>query len=346
MTMTHPIRVGLIRCDTHGAYYAPLMSEHDPTLFDQPVPMNEPDRLLDSWMAGGNHFYFYTAYSNPTRMTVDFVGGFELAKLYDDRNRARAEVLAKVFFDRPQVCDELDQVSDDVDLVLVADCKFDGSDHLELATPSIVKGVPTFIDKPMANNLANVKAILDLARRHNTPIYSMSILGAVPDADQFRSRLAEVGPVQFGSVQGGGTSLAGHIHSVILALNVFGRGVKRVWSMGEHPLDVMRLDWTGADDRPVEGVTITCNVGAVHHCAFFVEAYGPRGAAQSRPIGDFKFPYGAANILRTVKQMVQTRRSPEDLAMMVEGIAVTDAARAAHNTGKPVEVEQVEMSLP
>ena len=179
------------------------MAEHDPTAFDQPVPMNEPNRLLGSWMAGGNHFYFYTAYSNPTRMTVDSVDGFELAKLYDERHRTRAEVLAKVFFDRPKVCDELDEVSDDVDLVLVADCKFDGSDHLELATPGIVKGVPTFIEKPMANDLANVKAILKLAQRHNTPIHSMSILGALSDADQFRSRLAEVGPVQFGSIQGG-----------------------------------------------------------------------------------------------------------------------------------------------
>ena len=344
--MTDPIRVGLVRCDTHGAYFAPLMDRHDAMLLDQPVPMSEPERIKESWMAGGNHFYFYTHYASPTTMSVDSVEGFELVKVYDERHRERAEVLAKVFFDKPQVCDELEEVSDDVDLVFIADCNFDGADHLELATPGIVKGVPTFIDKPMADDLVNVKALLELARRHETPLHSMSIMGAVPVADQFRSRLAEVGPVQFGSIQGGGTALAGHIHSIILALNVFGQGVKRVWSMGEHPLDVMRLDWGDLSDRPVEGVTITSNVGAVHHCAFFVEAYGSRGAAQSRPINDFTFPYGAAAILRTVREMVHARRSPETLGMMVEGIAIADAARAAHNTGAAVEVEPVGMLLP
>ncbi|MAE66460.1 MAG: hypothetical protein CMJ18_19500 [Phycisphaeraceae bacterium] len=346
MNADPPIRVGLIRCDTHGAYFAPLMAEHDPVVFDQPVPMSEPERVMDSWMAGGNHFYFYQGYASPTTMTADFVGGFEIARVHDERNRARAEVLAEMFFGKPKVCDTFAEVSDDVDLVLIADCNFDGSDHLELATPGITKGVPTFIDKPLANDLADVRAILELARRHDTPIHSMSILGAVPDADHFRSRLAEIGPVQAGSIQGGGTAMAGHIHSVVLALNVFGRGVRRVWSMGEHPLDVMRLDWGDADDRPPAGVTITSDVGSVQHCAFFVEAYGPGGAAQSRPIGDFRFPFGAARIIRSMKEMVRTRKSPESLAMMVEGVAIVEAARAAHNAGRPVEVEQVEIDVP
>ena len=165
--MSKPIRVGLIRCDTHGAYFAPLMTQHDPTLFDQPVPMDQPDDIHYTWMAGGNHYYFYTAYPDPRQMTVPFIEGFDLVKLYDE-HRTAAETLARVCMGRPQVCDDFEQVSNDVDLVFIADCNYDGSDHGKLATPGIEKGVPTFIDKPLASDTAGVKTILDLARRHRT----------------------------------------------------------------------------------------------------------------------------------------------------------------------------------
>ena len=65
--MAKKIRVGLIRCDTHGMYYGPQMEEHDPVLFDQPVPINKHARY--TWERGGNHFYFYTCYSDPTQQT-------------------------------------------------------------------------------------------------------------------------------------------------------------------------------------------------------------------------------------------------------------------------------------
>ena len=54
--MTDDIRVGLIRCDTHGAYYGPLMQEHDPMRLQMPLPIDRPARY--SWQHGGAHFYF------------------------------------------------------------------------------------------------------------------------------------------------------------------------------------------------------------------------------------------------------------------------------------------------
>ena len=61
--MSDPIKVGIIRCDTHGAYFAPLMASHDPLKLQRPV---DPDsELHHSWMGGGAHFYFYGSYSNP-----------------------------------------------------------------------------------------------------------------------------------------------------------------------------------------------------------------------------------------------------------------------------------------
>lgn len=335
--MPDNIRVGLIRCDTHGAYYAPLMTGHDPVLLDQPVPMSEPDRIHYSWMAGGSHFYFYTAYANPLEMTIPQVEGFELVKVWDE-TRGAAELLAEVCHGRPQVCDTFEDVSDDVDLVFIADCNYDGSDHLKLARPGLEKGVATFIDKPMAADWGDVETILALSDRHGAPVHSMSILGALPDTHRFHQRLPEVGAIQFGTIEGGGTEMAGSIHAVALALTVFGSGVRHVRCMGQHPREIVHLSWDDAPDRPTAGVTINGSVGSPYRCAFYAEAYGPEGAIQSRPLNDDVFPFGAVEILRQVKRMVKTGRRIPELALMLEAVAVTDAATAAHTSGAEVAV--------
>src|SRR5688572_6974563 len=171
--MTDRIRVGIVRCDTHGAYYAPLMAGHDPLKLRQPVPLgSDPPH---SWMNGACHFYFYQFCADPKRMTVESVDGFEIVKVWDEE-RWVAERLSDVLDSHPRVCDTFDQVSDDVDLVLIGDCNEDGSDHLKLATPGLKKGVATFIDKPLANDVKDVDAILSLAKQHNAPVFSASIL--------------------------------------------------------------------------------------------------------------------------------------------------------------------------
>jgi len=114
------------------------MAKHDAALFDLPVPAECETR--HSWMRGGNHYYFYTMYGDPRRMTAPKVKGFEIVKLWDE-DRNVAEVASKVLCGKPAVCDTVEEVSDDVDLVLIADCNGDGCDHLQLASPGLKKGV-------------------------------------------------------------------------------------------------------------------------------------------------------------------------------------------------------------
>ena len=336
MSVSDNIRVGLIRCDTHGAYFGTLFAKHDPMRLQMPLPIDEGGSY--SWQHGGAHFYFYTNYSDPRQITVETVDGFTLAKVWDE-DPAAAACLADVFDDKPAVCTTPDQVSEDVDLVFIADCNGDGSDHLALATPGLERGVPTFIDKPLAYTLADARAIFALAKSNNTPAASISILRALPGAAQFAERQDEVGGVEFGSIQGGGTAMAGHIHAISLALHVFGNGVCRVRAMGDTELQTVHLDWGNRGDRPRRGVTLNCDVGQVWHCAFHVSAYGPAGAIHSPPLSDFVFPFGAARILRTVKEMVQSGRSPAINQDMLEAVAIAEAARAAQTSGQAVAVE-------
>ncbi|MEC9378872.1 MAG: hypothetical protein VX528_07905, partial [Candidatus Latescibacterota bacterium] len=109
--------------------------------------------------------------------------------------------------------------------------------------------------------------------------------------------------------------------------------------MGDTDLQTVHLSYGDHTDRPRRGETLNCDVGAVWHCAFHASAFGPAGAIHSSPLGDFVFPFGAAEILRQVREMVHTGRSPEMTAGMVEAVAVAEASRRAHETGELVSVD-------
>jgi hypothetical protein len=338
--MAHrPIRVGVIRCDLHALYYACLMDDHDPLLLRGPNLIRR-EKMRDSWLNGGAHFYFYTHYADPCRMTAPRVSGFRIARLWD-RDPEIAEVASRIFHGRPRVCRAVEEASDDVDMVFIADCNGDGSDHLRLATPGLRKGVPTFVDKPVASTRADARAMVRLAARHDAPLLSLSILRTVPQFTLFRRRFAEVGGARFGVIKGGGRALAGQIHAISLAQHLFGDGVQSVACMGDAPLDYIHLGYGDRKDRPSAGVVLNCASGPTPHCAFFASAFGPLGAVHSPPIGDFEFPRGAARNLELARRMVRQRRSPVPSDEMLENIAVVEAARLAHRLGRPALISEV-----
>ncbi|NUQ62848.1 MAG: Gfo/Idh/MocA family oxidoreductase [Pirellulales bacterium] len=333
-----PIRVGLIRCDTHGMYYGALMARHEALLLENPPSVDGEKHY--SWQGGGIHLYFYTSYYDRTEMTVPRVDGFEIVKVWDEHPSA-AKALSRVLCGKPKVCASFGEVSDDVDLVFIADCNGDGSDHLKLAGPGLVKGVPTFVDKPLAYDVLGALELIETANRHKTPLMSMSILRALPQAGLFRSRFAEVGEVQSGAIFIGDAGMAAQIHAICLAHHLFGSGVQSVESMGRELPDYVHLDYGGKPGRPPKGVLLNCASGESPHAAIYASAFGKIGAVHSPPLGDFEFPFGAAEILRRVKTMVRTGVPQVDCREMVESIAIATAARLACKTRRRVALNEV-----
>ena len=92
--MNAPIKVGIIRCDTHGIYYGPLMAKHDPLKLRTPVPIE--DDPPHSWMNGVTHYYFYGFCADPRQCTVETIDGFEITKVWDE-DRSVAEAAATIF---------------------------------------------------------------------------------------------------------------------------------------------------------------------------------------------------------------------------------------------------------
>ncbi|MBN1446183.1 MAG: Gfo/Idh/MocA family oxidoreductase, partial [Candidatus Omnitrophica bacterium] len=229
------IRTGIIRCDMHGMYYGALMEKHDPAILQRPGGWKS-DTFKYSWQPGGAHFYFYTHYSAPWKITVPTESGFRLVKVWDESPEAAA-MFSRVFYDKPEVCRRFEDVSDGVDLVLIADCNGDGSDHWKLASPGIKKGIPTFIDKPFAYDVGEARKLVALARKHRTPIMSTSLLGILPHVDYFKSGFGRIAPLHMGIVNGTGTTMAGHIHGISLAQHLFGKDAEWVEVMGDTPLE-------------------------------------------------------------------------------------------------------------
>ncbi len=336
----NPIRVGIIRCDTHGMYFGPLLSRHDPWKLRDPLKFT-PGPQRYTWQSGASHFAFYGHYYQQDKMTVPFVEGFEVVKVWDEFPDA-AECAANVFINKPQVAKTFEEVSDGVDLVIVADSNFDGSDHLKLASPGLAKGVPTFVDKPLASNYAEAKAMVELALRHRTPLLSLSMLRVLPEAEFFRHRFPEIAPVQFGVIRGGWKTLAAQIHSLSLAQLLFGPGVEEVECMGASPLATIHLSYGQRPDRPEDGVMVLCISGKSSiRSQYYASAYSENGAIHSNPLNYFTYPYGAVEIIKKMKEMVWTGKPPVPYEEMLELIAIVDAARLSQKEKRPVRLEEI-----
>lgn len=338
------IRVGLVRMDTHTMYIGILMAEHDPMLLRGPTPKRDGS-FPHGWMAGGTYLYFYQTYRSPTKPTVPRVEGFEVVKVWDE-DRELAELAARVFRNRPTVCDSLDDVSDDVDLVAIGDCKTEGHDHGKLASPGIKKGVPTYIDKPFAYDLKSARAIATLAKKHKTPVLSLSILHESPGFTHFRNRLKEIEPLNLGVIYGcASIRMDGLIHAISAAQHVFGGGVKSVQCLGDKDdVEIAKLYYGNQPGRPSGGVVLTregAGRGDVTF-SFYAAAIGRGGAIQSEPQNDYTHPYGMRRIVEKMRTMVRTGKSPVPMSEILENIAVADAIRKAHQTGKTVRVESTD----
>ena len=320
------IRVGMIGGDLHALYYGAQMFEYDPV------------EIRAYGRGYGALYYHYVHYNDPTVMTAPYVGGFEVVKAWA-ATPEEAEAVVACF--GGEICAEPEECSDDVDLVFIPECSGDGSTHLELARPGLEKGVPTFVDKPLAYTVADAKAILQLGEDNETPVMSLSMLRVVPHALRFGDRLQELGRVGYGSIKGGGTAMAGHIHAISLAQAVFGDGVAAVEAMGPNELSYVHLDYGGREDRPEAGVMLNCDSGDTYHCSFYVSAFSAAGAIHSDQIGDFEFPFGSALILDRIKTMVETGEPQADHDQMIEGIAVAEAGRLAQKEGRRVYLDEI-----
>jgi predicted dehydrogenase len=323
------IKVGMIRCDLHAVYYAILMEEHNPKI------------LWDHNYGKGGYYYLYQTYNRPYKMSFPKVEGFELVKLWD-KNREEAEKMSKIFYGKPTVCKTLEEAIEGVDLVFIADCNGEGEDHLELAKPSIKRGIPTFIDKPFSYDVKGALKLVKLAEKYKTPIMSLSILRELPHVRYFKNRFIEIGNPEFAVIKTGDFfKMAGHIHGISLAQHLFGFGAEAVECMGETPLAFLHIDYGKKEGKPERGVMVCFASGKMWHCGFCVSVYSGNGTIHSPHFSDYDFPWGGIEILKKIKKMVETKQPQVPYEEMIECIAIATAGRLSQKEKRKVYLREV-----
>ena len=142
--------------------------------------------------------------------------------------------------------DDLDAMLETVDGVLVL--SVDGNRHLEHARPALTRGLPTYIDKPLACSLTDARAIQHLVDEHGARCYSASSLRFVTEIDKLdRDALGPivsvdaVGPGELNDTMEGLFFYG--VHAVELVDQILGPGVKRVSAITLPDRDLVRLEY-------------------------------------------------------------------------------------------------------
>ena len=340
------------RPECHAWHYAPFMVDCDPAVLKQGYPE------IFIW--------FHHCEDTEWLSRVQPIGNFEITKVWDIQGLDRAHDFAKLVKGDCKVCERVEEMWDDVDAAFIADGGGDGTLHLEYVTPYLERGIPAFVDKPFACDYRDAKAMVDLARKTGTPIFSASILSHVNEIDALHIRMKDIPPPGLGIVTGYGAHLGGIIHGLGLAQGVFGTGVEwvecmgtprpealslhnddvfgnRPYATGTMPLQCMMLYYR--DDKLVYVINRRSEVFDWFTCDVWGKCKRtnpPRHMhLRSREIGDLEFLGGSYAIIRLFKKMLDERKPPVPYEVPLELIAIVEAARTAQRERRCVLLKEI-----
>ncbi|NUQ62940.1 MAG: Gfo/Idh/MocA family oxidoreductase [Pirellulales bacterium] len=266
------------------------------------------------------------------KVVAAFPGGSPDFPLSRDRVRGYTEQIRSMGV---EIVDSIEALLPKVDVVLLE--SVDGSQHLEQVEPVFRAGKPVFIDKPLAQNLADALRIQELGRKYGTPWFSASslrfqeklqsllksdVLGDIVGCDAFSQSRAGVGHAD----------LAWYgVHGVEILYSVMGPGC----------LSVTRLQTDKSEQ--VTGLWRNGRIGAyrgirehTHKTGFGAAVFGTKSIQQVSLPSD----YGA--LLVEIARFFKTGKPPVSDEVTVEMFAFIEAADESKlQGGVPVTLESV-----
>ena len=322
------MNVGLIGCGKRALWYGAICGNIDPNVY---AALDPPG-------------YHHMTYYQHVELQVVRATGFRLAKVYD-LDRKAASTFSAALQTRPEVCTRLEDVSKGVDLVFIANDAGDGANHLELASPGLNAGVPTFVDRPLAATVKDAKAMVSLAERKRALLLSCSHMRMLAHAGRFKARFAEIGAVETGAVRGHGPNPAHIADGIELALFLFGDEfdgrVECVQGMGRWPLEIMLLRFSKPKTERVLQVLVVNSQSNVPRCSFSAKAVSLGNPLDSPDFNAFVQTEGGLAVMNALKNMLETRKPPLPYSDMIESVAVAEAGRRAHNAASSVLLKEL-----
>jgi hypothetical protein len=294
------LRVSAIGLETtHGYIYPAMLNGYDPHLFRT----NSIEHVWSIFPTGG-------APSVP--------GDVRVVACYDPDPELARRVAEACLIER--VCRTLTDAITDVDAVLVL--SGDAQAHRAQASLALEAGLPTFVDKPFAQTVADAEAIAELADRHSAPLFCTSALRFAPQTVALRERLPNtVGTPLAAHSIGTGDYDSYAVHSLEILFGLWGGGVIQVRSSGRPGFECAQLDY--ADGR--RAVWQVCQKMAWQ---FDVAVYGTAGRDQAFVTFDDRYTIFRETAARMV-EFVQRRTSPVPVAETIEIVRLLESVRNA-----------------
>ena len=232
-------------------------------------------------------------------------------------------------------CDSPEELADRVDAAMMLSVDWDR--HLAQARPFMKKGLPVYVDKPIAGNVGDLEAFRSLARETGAPLLAGSgwrmndpVMRAGKDArDKDVSCAVATAPGPF---------FFYGIHAVELLLGLLGPGVVSV--------QALRHKESGGDAGSVVGIHHRRGTVAT---AWIQAAFRWRSAAYEVDGHWLRAEFSPGDIHRGVCdrfiEMVRSKRSLFTHEELAESARVMLAAEQSARSGCPVDPRKVDPSL-
>jgi len=230
-----------------------------------------------------------------------------------------------------EITDSMEALLNKVDVVLIT-C-IDGNKHLELATPVIKAGKPLFIDKPFTASYKDARAIVELAKEYNVPMFSASSLRYMENVGNITETVGKViGIDTFGPahIEPHHPDLIWYgIHGIEILFAIMGAGCKSVQRTYTPETDFVVGVW---DDNRIG----TYRGSRSGQYAFGATVYGEK----NNKILDRDTGYGP--LLVEIAKFYDTKVIPFPVEQTLEIIAFMEAAdESKKRGGTAIDLEYV-----
>jgi predicted dehydrogenase len=286
--------------------------------------------------ADSSHTEAYATLANPAGAPLHQQA--RIVKLWgDDLDQARQKAAA---CEVPQVVANPEEAISNVDLVIV--CNRYGDDHPPYVRLALEAGIPTFVDKPFANDFDSVRDLVHMAQQRGVPLMSCSPIRYARELLEVQQLLSGFGPVNCAVTSGMATGdfpnpRAKHpffygIHPVELLHALLGPGAETVTTQRTSRSDVATVSY--ADGR--QGViNLFQKTPSLYHGIVF----GANGWGEVN-IRDYESFY--LGTLTHAVAMAESGQPPLPIEWALEVIAILTALiRSAEEGGKRIELSEL-----
>lgn len=252
-----------------------------------------------------------------------------------DKEPERAQQYARAF--GCQVVDQISDLADVCDAIFLANTSGPGDDHVEIAVPFLEKGLPVNVDKPLADDLAGAKQLVEAAQRTGTPVFSASLLQYVRATEELRQ--LDLGDIRLAVATGGGSldAIVKATHAFGTLTGYMGPGIRSAFCMGDPQNEKQAMVRFLYEDGRV-GMVQMNGVPA----EFRLDVYGTKGIAwRETPMPEYR--YGAIGMARAFVDMVADQEQKPALSYeyMLEIVAALEAARLSRAEGREVALSEL-----